>query len=119
MSYSQAHGTYIRNNLLDKLGDDSSVYMRANPYAYMNEKNAIMLNCKDQNLFQEVYEKAVENHFKKQVGNTKPVLKIQGKDNMGELAESMGFVKFEIEEDDEEDDDDGFEFNKDEEEKQP
>lgn len=50
--------------------------MQENPHAYLNEKNAILLNCKDSARFNEVYEKTIEHHFKNQVGNPEPVLEL-------------------------------------------
>ena len=45
------------------------------PQLKLNEKNAIILNCKDGKQFQEVYEKTIQKHFAKQV-QQEPVLKV-------------------------------------------
>ena len=34
--------------------------MQADPHNYLNEKNAIMLNCKNSQIFHKVYEEAIK-----------------------------------------------------------
>jgi hypothetical protein len=75
LSYSEAHGQYIRTDLVESVGE-SSILMNKNPYTYLNEKNAILLNCKDQQVFKDVYEKTVEKYFKNQVSTDHPQLKL-------------------------------------------
>lgn len=50
LSYSEYHGQYIRADM-DEGGDDSTVLLKNNPYTYLNERNAILLNCKDPQTF--------------------------------------------------------------------
>jgi hypothetical protein len=40
--------------------------MKADPYNFLNEKNAVLLNCKNPQQYHEIYEKAIEKHFNKQ-----------------------------------------------------
>ena len=68
--------------------ENSSILLKQNPYAYLNEKNAIILNCKDPKFFTEVYEKAVEKHFLRELKD-KPVLHLVSRDQT-KLGESMG-----------------------------
>ena len=60
LSYTDATGHYQ----LDKPLDESSL-IRADPYSNLNEKNAILLNCKNPNLYQDIYKKTIEKHQKK------------------------------------------------------
>lgn len=46
------------------------------PQLKLNDKNAIMLNCKDKKKFNEVYEKTIQKHFAKMVMNPAPVLRM-------------------------------------------
>lgn len=39
--------------------EESSVMMKIDPYNYLNEKNAILLNCKNPVIFDNVYEEAL------------------------------------------------------------
>lgn len=41
--------------------------MKIDPYNYLNERNAIMLNVKNPVQFNNVYEEALQKHFKKQM----------------------------------------------------
>lgn len=58
--------------------------MTNNPYTYLNERNAIILNCNDSTNFEEYYKQTLEKHFKskrmKKMINEEPVLKLQRKD---------------------------------------
>ena len=65
LSYSEAHGQYI----LDELTKAPM------PQTKLNDRNAILLNCKDGKQFQQVYEKTIKKHFGDQV-NQNPVLEI-------------------------------------------
>ena len=67
MSYSQATGFFAREDA-NRI-EESSVMMRIDPYNYLNERNAIMLNCKNPQPFNNVYEQALEKHFKKQMAS--------------------------------------------------
>ena len=49
LSYSEAHGQYVLDDILQQ----------PMPQTKLNEKNAIILNCKDPKQFQEVYEKTI------------------------------------------------------------
>ena len=68
LSYSEAYGQYIRGDMLDQI-DQSCLMMQENPQAYLNDKNAILLNCKDSAQFNNIYERAIEQHFKEEVNN--------------------------------------------------
>ena len=52
------HGQYIRDGIAEAI-DQSCIQSKNNPYGYFNDKNAILLNCKDPKLFNEVYEKTI------------------------------------------------------------
>lgn len=65
LSYSEVHGQYI----LDELTKAPM------PQTKLNDRNAILLNCKDGKLFQQVYEKTIKKHFGNQI-NQNPVLEI-------------------------------------------
>jgi hypothetical protein len=69
LSYSEVHGQFVRDDALLQPG----VGM---PQLKLNERNAIMLNCKDEKKFHEIYEKTIQRHFAKQARNPKPVLEI-------------------------------------------
>ena len=56
------HGFYTRE---EAKPIDESVMGMQDPYSYFNEQNAILLNCKNPEKFTEVYEHAIEKHFKK------------------------------------------------------
>lgn len=60
LSYSEMHGQYIKEDFF-KLIQTNPTGM---PQLKLNERNAIMLNCKDRKKFQEVYEKTIVKHFK-------------------------------------------------------
>ena len=64
LSYSHATGYYAREDMKDAM-EESSVMMKIDPYNYLNEKNAILLNVKNPAQFNDVYEKTIEQHFKK------------------------------------------------------
>lgn len=65
LSYSKDHGQYVRDDVLNQQNIiDSTILMMNNPYTYLTEKNAILLNCKDPSKFQEVYYKTIEKHLK-------------------------------------------------------
>ena len=61
LSYTEATGHYQVDG---KNMNDSAIIQR-DPYSNLNANNAIMLNCKDPLLYQDVYKKAVEKHQKK------------------------------------------------------
>lgn len=61
LSYSEVTGFYTKEE--GKI-DESSIYMRMDPYNYMNDKNAIMLNCKDPEFYNHIYTKAIERFYK-------------------------------------------------------
>ena len=65
LSYSEAHGQYILDELIKA----------PMPQTKLNDRNAILLNCKDGKQFQQVYEKTIKKHFGDQV-NQNPVLEI-------------------------------------------
>lgn len=65
LSYSEAHGQYILEELTKA----------PMPQTKLNDRNAILLNCKDGKQFQQVYEKTIKKHFGDQV-NQNPVLEI-------------------------------------------
>lgn len=58
LSYSLEHGQYVAEEIAQ-----SFIINHKNPQGLFNERNAIMLNCKDPRLFKQVYEKAIEKHF--------------------------------------------------------
>lgn len=84
LSYSNVHGQYIRNEMLNQI-NESSVWGH-DPHTFLNERNAIMLNCKDSAVFNQVYEKTIEHHFKNVVVNPQPVLEINPKEKLSDLA---------------------------------
>lgn len=45
------------------------------PQTKLNDRNAILLNCKDGKQFQQIYEKTIKKHFANEV-NQNPVLEI-------------------------------------------
>jgi len=48
LSYCENQGKYIKKEVLKQQNlIDSTVLMMNNPYTYLNEKNAILLNVKD------------------------------------------------------------------------
>jgi len=55
LSYSEVHGQYVNEDYLKQ----------PMPQMKLNQRNAIMLNCKDKKRFQEVYEKTIVKHFAK------------------------------------------------------
>ena len=58
LSYTEATGHY---QVEEQKLDDSSLIQR-DPYNNLNSKNAIMLNCKDPMLYQDIYKRTVERH---------------------------------------------------------
>ena len=64
LSYSECTGFFTRDE--GKI-DESNIRAVNDPYNYFTEKNAIMLNCKNPKQFMDVYEKAIEKHFTKQM----------------------------------------------------
>jgi serine/threonine protein kinase len=64
LSYSQMNGHYqIDQN--DQKVDESCVMMKMDPYNYLNEKNAILLNCKNPQQYNDVYVKTIEKYYNK------------------------------------------------------
>lgn len=61
LSYTEATGHY---QVEEQKLDDSSLIQR-DPYNNLNSRNAIMLNCKDPMLYQDIYKKTVERHQKR------------------------------------------------------
>lgn len=53
----------MRDDLVGQI-DDSVILGKDNPHRFLNERNAIILNCRDSKIFNEVYEKVIEKHFK-------------------------------------------------------
>ena len=51
LSYSEYHGQYIRADMEENGNDDSSIMIKNSPHTYLNERNAILLNCKDPKIF--------------------------------------------------------------------
>ena len=74
LSYSEVTGYYTKEEAGGDGGmgkiDESSIVMRQDPYNYMNEKNAILLNCKNPELYNKVYVEAMEKFYKKQRQST-------------------------------------------------
>lgn len=62
LSYVESHGFFAKEDQID----ESSMHKINDPYNYFNDKNAIMLNCKNPDPFLKVYEQAIEKHFSKQ-----------------------------------------------------
>lgn len=52
LSYSQSTGHFQRD---DGMMGESTVLMQRDPYGYLNEKNAILLNCKNPKQYNDVY----------------------------------------------------------------
>jgi hypothetical protein len=65
LSYSQ-FGFYARDEGNGNNINESNIMGLRDPYNYYNDKNAILLNCKDAASFNEIYEKAIDKHFRKQ-----------------------------------------------------
>jgi hypothetical protein len=64
LSYSHHTGHFAREDIHRPI-DESNIMMKIDPYNYLDERNAIMLNVKNPATFIKAYEKAIENHFKK------------------------------------------------------
>jgi hypothetical protein len=83
LSYSEVAGQYVKDGENDEM-------IQKFPGKYLNEKNAIILNCKDPTKFAEVYEKAIERHFKKVMDPRYSVQKV--KEEFNDIAQSMGHM---------------------------
>jgi hypothetical protein len=58
---------------------DSTVLMMNNPYNYLNQNNAILLNVNDNSTIEQLYQETLKKHLQKKttdVLNAKPVLKL-------------------------------------------
>ena len=62
MSYSHHTGHFAKEEIHRPL-DESNIMMKIDPYNYLDERNAIMLNVKNPALFIKAYENAIEKHF--------------------------------------------------------
>ena len=62
LSYSDNSGYYQRDDI-GKM--DESAFLNRDPHNYLNEKNAILLNCKNPQLYNDVYLKTLEKHYQK------------------------------------------------------
>ena len=61
LTYSENTGYYQRDD--GKPQVDDSFMMQMDPHNYLNERNAIMLNCKDSAVFNNVYEHTIRKQL--------------------------------------------------------
>ncbi|CDW86267.1 protein kinase domain containing protein [Stylonychia lemnae] len=67
LSYSEYHGQYVRQDMIGQI-KDSEILNKDQPHRFLNERNAIILNCKDPQQFNQVYQKALQKQFQDAVG---------------------------------------------------
>ncbi|CDW75810.1 protein kinase domain containing protein [Stylonychia lemnae] len=87
LSYCEYQGQYIKKEILKQQNKqnviDSTQLMMNNPYTYLNEKNAILLNVKDPSKFKQIYEDTLKKHLRKKnydnITSDQPIMKINKK----------------------------------------